>query len=94
MMNIRIYAGKKASFVNGINYYDFCCEDNDDIDAVYDILAENIKLNNPDNDLIDFENLKDDDVKIMLQDAKKQGFISDYEIVEHEKRPAKNSEQV
>lgn len=80
MMNIRIYAGNKASFVSGINYYDFRCEDNDSIDAVYDILAENIKLNNPSKDLINFQYLKDDDVKTMLQDAKNQGFISDYEI--------------
>lgn len=31
-------------------------------------------------DLNDFQNLKDDNVKTMLEDAKKQGFISDYEI--------------
>lgn len=80
MIYIRIYTGNKAIFQNSFYYYEFYCRDNDDIDAVYDILAENIKLNNPNKDLIDFENLKDDSVKIMLQDAKKRGFISDYEI--------------
>ena len=86
MMNIRVYAGNKAIFQNGFYYYEFYCRDNDDIDTVYEILAdyeilaENIKLNNPDKDLIDFEILKDDSVKTMLQDAKKQGFILDYEI--------------
>lgn len=77
-MEYRIYAGNKASLENGINYYDFECEP-DDIDAAYDILAENIILKN-DDDLIDFQNLADDDVKTMLKDAEKQGFISDYEI--------------
>lgn len=77
-MEYRIYAGNKASFENGINYYDFECEP-DDIDAAYDILAENIILKN-DDDLVDFQNLADDDVKTMLKDAEKQGFISDYEI--------------
>lgn len=82
MIDIRVYEGKKASFVSGITFYDFCCKDNDDIDAVYDILGENISLNDPDKDLIDFQCLKDDSVEILLQDAKKQGVISDYEIEE------------
>lgn len=83
-MEYRIYAGNKATLVNGINYYDFECGP-DNIDAAYDILAESIILDNQDEnsqDLIDFQNLKDDDVKTMLEDAKKQGFISDYEIKE------------
>lgn len=81
-MEYRIYEGKKASFENGVYYFDFEC-DPDDIDAAYDILAESIILNDQDEnsqDLNDFQNLKDDDVEIMLKDAKKQGFISDYEI--------------
>ncbi|RVU70413.1 MULTISPECIES: hypothetical protein [Lactobacillus] len=78
MLDVRIYEGKKASFVDGIYYYDFEV-DNDDIDTAYDILAENVKLND-DKDLIDFQNLEDDDVMTMLKDAKKQGFISDYDV--------------
>lgn len=81
-MEYRIYEGKKASFENGVYYFDFEC-DPDDIDAAYDILAESIILNDQDEnnqDLNDFQNLKDDDVETMLKDAKKQGFISDYEI--------------
>lgn len=81
-MEYRIYEGKKSSFENGVYYFDFEC-DPDDIDAAYDILAESIILNDQDEDspdLNDFQNLKDDNVEIMLKDAKKQGFISDYEI--------------
>lgn len=81
-MEYRIYEGKKASFENGVYYFDFEC-DPDDIDAAYDILAESIILKDQDEDspdLNDFQNLKDDNVEIMLKDAKKQGFISDYEI--------------
>lgn len=82
MLAIRIYAGNKATFANGISYYDFEVE-NDNIDAAYDILAENIKLHDPDKDLINFENLKDDDVETMIKDTKRQGFISDFEITEY-----------
>ena len=79
-MEYRIYAGKKVNLANGINHFDFEC-DQDDIDTAYDALAENIVLEDPtEDDLINFEDLADDDVKTMLQDAKKQGFISDYEI--------------
>lgn len=81
-MKYRIYEGKKASFENGVYYFDFEC-DPDDIDAAYDILAESIILKDQGEDspdLNDFQNLKDDDVETMLKDAKKQGFISDYEI--------------
>lgn len=81
-MEYRIYEGKKASFENGVYYFDFEC-DPDDIDAAYDILAESIILKDQGEDspdLNDFQNLKDDNVEIMLKDAKKQGFISDYEI--------------
>ncbi|MGL1608666.1 hypothetical protein ACSTIN_22995, partial [Vibrio parahaemolyticus] len=49
--------------------------------TVYDALAENIRLSDPDKDLITFQYLKDDDVKTLLEDAKKHGFISHYEIV-------------
>lgn len=81
-MEYRVYEGEKARFESGIYYFDFEC-DPDDIDAAYDILAESIILKDQDEDspdLNDFQNLKDDNVEIMLKDAKKQGFISDYEI--------------
>lgn len=81
-MEYRVYEGKKARFESRIYYFDFEC-DPDDIDAAYDILAESIILKDQDKDspdLNDFRNLKDDNVEIMLKDAKKQGFISDYEI--------------
>lgn len=82
MIHIKIYAGDKARFVveNGINYYYFCCIDKDDVYTVYDALAENIRLKNSEKDLINFKYLKVDNVNTLLQDAKKYGFISDYEI--------------
>ena len=81
-MEYRVYEGKKARFESGIYSFDFEC-DPDDIDTAYDILAESIILKDQDEDspdLSDFQNLKDDNVEIMLKDAKKQRFISDYEI--------------
>ena len=82
-MNVKIYVGAKAksAFEDGICYYYFSCKDNDDVDTVYDALAENIRLSDPDKDLITFQYLKDDDAKTLLEDAKKHGFISYYEIV-------------
>lgn len=80
-MIVKIYDGEKVSFVYGTGYRCYItCKDGDDIDTVYSGLAESIELKNPDRDEIDFEDLKDDDVKTFLEDAKKQGFISDYEI--------------
>lgn len=83
-MNIKIYAGDKAHLINS-NYYGykfscFSCKDNNDTDTVYEILAVSLELKNPDKDLIDFQNLKDDDVKTLLDDAEKHGFISYYEM--------------
>lgn len=82
-MNIKVYIGAntKSVFENGICYYYFSCKDNDDVNTIYDDLAENIKLKDPDTDFINLHYLKDDNVKSLLQDAKKQGFILDYEIV-------------
>lgn len=80
-MYYRIFEGKKAKLKNGSSYYSFEC-DPDDIDKAYKLLAENVILNNQDpnsKDLISFQYLADDDVETMLKDAKKQGFISDYE---------------
>lgn len=85
-MDIKIYAGDKAHLINS-NYYGyrfscFSCKDNNDTDRVFGTLAVSLDLKNPDKDLIDFQNLKDDDVKTLLDDAEEHGFISYYEINE------------
>lgn len=81
MMTITIDAGDKANFVNDIDYrYSFSCVDNYDADRAFGALAEHLRLNDPDKDLIDFQYLKADDVKSLLENAKRQGFISAYEI--------------
>lgn len=77
MLDIKIYAGKK-SIIREWNQYIFC-DDYDDTDSAYNDLAK-IELKNPETDLIEFQYLKDDDVKSLLEDAKKHDFISDYSI--------------
>lgn len=79
-MTYTIYEGTKAT-IDGTQF-SFDCEP-DDIDTAYDALAENVHLNNQDEDsqdLIDFQNAEDDDVKTMLDDMKRMGFIGDYEV--------------
>lgn len=53
----------------------------DEVDAAYDILAEELVLKGQNNeqDLIDFENVEDDDVETMLNNLKKMGFIGNQE---------------
>ena len=53
----------------------------DEVDAAYDILAEELVLKDQNNeqDLIDFENIEDDDVETMLNNLKKMGFIGNQE---------------
>lgn len=53
----------------------------DEVDAAYDILAEELVLKDQNNeqDLIDFENVEDDDVEMMLNNLKKMGFIGNWE---------------
>lgn len=53
----------------------------DEVDAAYDILAEELVLKDQNNeqDLIDFENVEDDDVETMLNNLKKMGFIGNQE---------------
>lgn len=53
----------------------------DEVDAAYDILAEELVLKDQNNeqDLIDFENVEDDDVETMLNNLKKMGFIGNWE---------------
>lgn len=53
----------------------------DEVDAAYDILAEELVLKDQNNeqDLIDFENVEDDDVETMLNNLKKMGSIDNWE---------------
>ena len=79
-MTYTIYEGTKAT-ING-GKFEFNCEP-DDIDTAYDALAENVHLNNQDQDnnqdLVDFQNAADDDVKTLLDDMKRMGFIDSWE---------------
>ena len=78
MLVIKIYAGEKATILEGNNY--IVCDD-EDTDGVFQGLCENLKLTNPtDEDIVNFQYLKDTNVRELLEDARKQGFISDYEI--------------
>ena len=83
MKEYTIYAGEKLSgLVDGQAKVSFDC-DPDDIDTAYDAIAESVvpKDQNADSqDLIDFQNCKDDDVEIMLKDLKRMHFLSDYDI--------------
>ena len=87
MIDIRVYAGNKATFrfedycdCNYCDCYDFYCMDDKDVETAYSALAESINLRNPERDCTDFQNLRDDSVKTLLEDAERQEFISDYEI--------------
>ena len=74
-------AGTKATLVDASNN-SFDCEPTD-TDTAYQALAEGLHLNNQDEDsqdLIDFENAKDDDVETLLNDMKKMGFIDSWEV--------------
>ena len=82
-MTYTIYEGTKAT-ISGTKYT-FECEPTD-IDTAYDVLAEEVHLNdNPEDsqDLIDFQNAADDDVATMLNDMKRMGFINDWEAEEN-----------
>lgn len=82
-MTYTIYEGTKAT-INGVQLTFDC--DPDDTDTAYDILAENLHLNNEDfdnnPDMIDFEDAADDDVKTLLDDMKRMGFIDSWEASE------------
>lgn len=54
----------------------------DDIDTAYEALAENLRLNDNDEDSqdnVDFQNAKDDSVEVLLEDMKRMGFIDSWE---------------
>ena len=76
-----IYEGTKAT-IDG-KRFTFSCEP-DDVDTAYDALAENVHLNNQDQDgnqdLVDFENAADDSVKTLLDDMKRMGFLSEWKV--------------
>lgn len=83
MKKYTIYPGNKLSgLVDNQASVNFECDPND-IDTAYDVVAESTVLKDQSEDsqdLIDFENCEDDDVKTMLEDLKRMQFLSDYEI--------------
>lgn len=82
MKKYTIYPGKKLSgFVDNQASVNFECDPND-IDTAYDVVAESTVLKDQSEDsqdLIDFENCRDDDVKTMLEDLKRMQFLSDFD---------------
>lgn len=73
-----IVDGSKAQYIETGHEFTFECDVND-IDTAYDVLAENLKLND-EADLVDFQNAKDDDVATLLDDMKRMGFIDSWEV--------------
>lgn len=82
MKKYTIYPGKKLNgFVDNQVSINFECAPSD-TDTAYDVIAENAVLKDQSEDsqdLIDFENCADDDVKTMLEDLKRMQFLSDYD---------------
>lgn len=82
MKKYTIYAGKKLSgFVDNQASISFKCNPSD-TGTAYDVIAESIVLKDQSEDsqdLIDFENCADDDIKTMLEDLKRMGFLSDFD---------------
>lgn len=82
MKKYTIYPGNKLSgLVDGQASVNFECDPND-IDTAYDVVAESTVLKDQSEDsqdLIDFENCRDDDVKTMLEDLKRMQFLSDFD---------------
>lgn len=82
MKKYTIYPGNKLSgLVDNQTSVNFECDPND-IDTAYDVVAESTVLKDQSEDsqdLIDFENCRDDDVKTMLEDLKRMGFLSDFD---------------
>ena len=80
-MTYTIYEGTKAT-ING-GQFSFDCEPTD-TDTAYEALAENVQLNNQNQDdnqdLVDFQNAEDDDVETLLNDMKKMSFIEAWEV--------------
>lgn len=82
MKKYTIYAGNKLNgLVDNQASISFKC-DPSDTGTAYDVIAESIVLKDQSEDsqdLIDFENCADNDVKIMLEDLKRMGFLSDFD---------------
>ena len=81
MKNITIDFGSKNLRLATANYYGivFYCEEHD-VKRAYDVIADSIVFKDHAYRLV-FELLGGDkDVKTFLEDAKEQGFISDYGI--------------
>lgn len=68
-----VYSGHKFAFVY----------DEQDIDLAYAMLEVSLYLFNED-DLIDFQNARGDDVPALLDDMKRMGFIDQWEAWEVE----------
>lgn len=74
--------GDKAEYNGEGNEFTFDSTP-DDIDTAYVALAENLQLidqSEDSQDLIDFQNAKDDNVEVMLDDMKRMRFIDDWEV--------------
>lgn len=74
--------GDKAEYIYSGHEFAFVCDDQD-IDLAYEVLEASLDLVSED-DLIDFHNVQDDDVPILLDDMKKMGFIDQWEAWEVE----------
>lgn len=84
MKEYTIYAGDKLSGFTDGQWTIFECKP-DDIDTAYNVLAERCILKNKSDDsqdLIDFENCKDDNVETMLKDLKRMHFLSNYKVID------------
>lgn len=74
MLIIKVY--------ENVNFYNFTCIDNGDVDYAYGVLAEYLKRKYHKKDFIALRYLKeDDDVETLLEDAKQHGFISGYDVI-------------
>lgn len=79
-MTYTFTSGEKAELIDAQNNFFVC--DPSDTDTAYTALAEQLKLNDQNEDsqdLIDFQNVKDDDVETLLNDMQRMGFISDWD---------------
>lgn len=74
--------GDKAEYIYSGHEFAFVCDDQD-IDLAYEVLEASLDLVSED-DLIDFHNVQDDDVPILLDDMKEMGFIDRWEAWEVE----------
>lgn len=77
-MNIKIYEGD-VRFINGTDCLEFHCLDND-VDTAYNFLVKNLALNEVEHDQLILLHLEHEYATQLLETAKDNGFIADYEI--------------